>query len=408
MSKLALFAVAALAVACQSSDRTEGLLAVRDSAGVRIMEILGTTWSEGEEWTLSEVPLMEIGVEEGDSVYEMYEVSGARRLSDGRIVVANGGTGELRFYDGNGRFSKSIGRVGKGPGEFEYLIWLEVLPGDTLLAFDDMRRITAFTVDGDVGWTLNFIAVEGVWFEGLSRPGDVRLRDGTMLMVWATGDLWPRIRAGSLRPGQTARETATVLHYDADGALLDTVAVLPGIESAIMERNGRPATMFPPMGRAVAYALGDDRIFVGTQETFEIREYLTDGTLVGLIRRPGVDLVITDADTDRFLAAMTRGVDDPSRRRDIEERVADIPLPPSRPAYGRLVLDATGRLWISEAIIPTVMPTRWSVFDPDVGLLGEVVVPERFDVYEIGEDYVLGRWKDDLDIEYVRMYGLHR
>ena len=28
--------------------------------------------------------------------------------------------------------------------------------------------------------------------------------------------------------------------------------------------------------------------------------------------------------------------------------------------------------------------------------------------FEIGEDYVLGLWRDELGVEYVRMYGLER
>jgi hypothetical protein len=27
---------------------------------------------------------------------------------------------------------------------------------------------------------------------------------------------------------------------------------------------------------------------------------------------------------------------------------------------------------------------------------------------EIGEDYILGVWKDEMDVEYVRMYSLDR
>lgn len=38
-----------------------------------------------------------------------------------------------------------------------------------------------------------------------------------------------------------------------------------------------------------------------------------------------------------------------------------------------------------------------------------VDVPETvFEIYEIGVDYVLGLWKDDADVEHVRMYRLER
>jgi hypothetical protein len=33
-------------------------------------------------------------------------------------------------------------------------------------------------------------------------------------------------------------------------------------------------------------------------------------------------------------------------------------------------------------------------------------MPHTFDVHEIGEDWVLGVWRDELDIQYVRKYPL--
>jgi hypothetical protein len=41
-------------------------------------------------------------------------------------------------------------------------------------------------------------------------------------------------------------------------------------------------------------------------------------------------------------------------------------------------------------------------------ILARVQMPSKFRVQEIGEDYVLGVWRDDLDVESVRVYGLRR
>ena len=394
--------------ACRPTDvRTERLVAY-DSAGVRIVEIHGTVWDEGIGWTLSEEPLLEIGVLEGDPRYELYRLSGARRLSDGRIAVVNGGSGEVRIYDSEGVFVQSIGGLGDGPGEFRDLRWLQVLPGDTLLAIDaGAFRLTAFSTNGKVVWTRSFTG-GGYWFEVTERPGDVRLPDGSFVLLWATSDIVARVGPGRLRPGQTGRESAVIVRYSPLGAYVDTLAVLPGIELAAFESSrGGIATTFPPMGRVISYALGHDRIYVGTQESFEIREYLHDGTLVGLIRQLGVDLTITEADLARDRAQRLEGVNDPASRREYEDFITSLPLPESKPAYGRLVVDASEHLWISEAFIPGLTtPARWSVFDSDAGLLGDVDFPENFDVYEIGHDYVLGCWKNDDGVEYVRLYEL--
>ncbi len=48
------------------------------------------------------------------------------------------------------------------------------------------------------------------------------------------------------------------------------------------------------------------------------------------------------------------------------------------------------------------------VFRPDGVYLGTVQLPHDLEVMEIAEDYVLGKTTDDLDIEYVRVYGLDR
>lgn len=48
----------------------------------------------------------------------------------------------------------------------------------------------------------------------------------------------------------------------------------------------------------------------------------------------------------------------------------------------------------------------WDVFDPEGRWLGGIAMPVGLEVTEIGEDYILGIWKDDLDVAYVRMYEL--
>ena len=90
----------------------------RDSAGVRVVENLRPAWGPGQTWRISDEPVLEIGVEEGEEAYELYRVVDALRLDDGRIVVSNAGTGELRFFDHQGTHLWNAGRHGQGPGEF--------------------------------------------------------------------------------------------------------------------------------------------------------------------------------------------------------------------------------------------------------------------------------------------------
>jgi hypothetical protein len=48
------------------------------------------------------------------------------------------------------------------------------------------------------------------------------------------------------------------------------------------------------------------------------------------------------------------------------------------------------------------------VFDRDGRYLGTVETPAGFYVHQIGADFVLGRWLDELDVEYVSMHRLEK
>ena len=78
----------------------------RDSAGIRIVENAQPAWSASDALTLSAAPSLVIGNRVGEA-YEFSRVAGTARLSDGRIVIADGGSLQLRFYDASGSFLNS-------------------------------------------------------------------------------------------------------------------------------------------------------------------------------------------------------------------------------------------------------------------------------------------------------------
>jgi hypothetical protein len=120
-----------------------------DSAGVISAIAEAPAWGPGEGWHISEEPMVEIGVVEGSEEYILSDVRGAVRLGDRRIVVADRGSLDLRFYSPTGEFLFRSGREGEGPGEFRRLDFLGVLPGDSLLTYDGrLGRIQLFDSSG--------------------------------------------------------------------------------------------------------------------------------------------------------------------------------------------------------------------------------------------------------------------
>ena len=101
-SGLSAFVLLIPILGCSGDSAAPPSSAVWDSAGITIAENTIGLWREAVGWRLSDEPLVDIGVLEGESVYQLHQVRGALRLSDGRIVVANAGTEELRYFDASG------------------------------------------------------------------------------------------------------------------------------------------------------------------------------------------------------------------------------------------------------------------------------------------------------------------
>ena len=82
--------------------------------------------------------------------------------------------------------------------------------------------------------------------------------------------------------------------------------------------------------------------------------------------------------------------------------------PETLPAYSTIIFDALGNLWVERFRGRGEEENRWDVFNAEGHLLGAVDLPVGLLVDQIGEDFVLGRWMDELDVQHVRLYGLTR
>ena len=65
----------------------------------------------------------------------LHRVMDATKLPDGRIVVANNGTHELRVFDAAGTHVATWGGRGEGPAEFLEMWQVERWPGDSIAAW---------------------------------------------------------------------------------------------------------------------------------------------------------------------------------------------------------------------------------------------------------------------------------
>ena len=86
------------------------------------------------------------------------------------------------------------------------------------------------------------------------------------------------------------------------------------------------------------------------------------------------------------------------------------PVAERMPALTSIIVDRLDHLWVEEYELPgEERPgSLWTVFDPEGRVLGFVETPDGLEIYEIGEDYILGRSLDELDVEHVQVWPLER
>jgi len=379
-----------LLIACGESTAAEPV--VRDSAGITIVENSDPLWGDGEAWRLSEKPVLEIGVVEGPDAYQLDRVMGAARLPDGGVAVANAGSSEIRFFDRSGRFRRAAGGPGEGPGEFRIPFGVWPVGEDSLLVTDPMlRRGALYDLDGGFGRTFNFE-------DAGSNPRPVGpLGDRNVLNF---DHEYSNVLDGPVQ------QMGLLRLHTVEGALIDSLGRHPTFRSV-------PIT-FPDGGfvisgylfrESTSVASAGEVFYVGTSGRSAVAPYAPDGRLVRRIEWPDRGRDVEPGHVELHRAERLEAAS--PERREHERRVLEAtPVPERFPAHGDLLADRGGNLWIQRYRRPgETGPDRWLVFDTDGRMLGDVEVPlER--VLEIGDDHVLGVYRDDLDVEYVRMYRL--
>ena len=85
-----------------------------------------------------------------------------------------------------------------------------------------------------------------------------------------------------------------------------------------------------------------------------------------------------------------------------------MPLPDTKPAFVEIFVDPLGNVWLSLFLAAAETDAPWTVFGADGRFLGSVVMPPSIEVIDIGEEYVLAVWQDELDVEYIRLHEIER
>lgn len=388
-----------LASCAPAGDTPPGLV-VRDSAGITLVD--SPAPREAEPWRLDPEPVLVIGMAEGEEPYLLSGVGDALLLADGGVALVDGASRQLRLYGSDGGFRAAAGGPGEGPGEFRQLNapLLGEADGGFSLWDPGLRRITRLTAELSLEETILPEPVEGA--SGMLLRG--RFRDGTLLMSEVR-------QAASLASGPF-RDTLRLHRVDPNGRPLNPLAALPSGAGDIQIEGGtnpgtlRAISIFRDPLSPTAHTAAGEGLVGGTGDGFHLTSWAADGSVRWLARLHRPLRPADSGEVEAFIEAMAARSPDPAATRTFYEGRS---FPPVFPAFDRLVMDDRGNSWMRVYHAPHDRgDARWLVLDPEGGWRADALLPGGLQVTRITGDRVVGVFRDELDVESVRVFRILR
>ena len=398
---LVLVHLAMLLGACGESAVPVPAVAVRDSAGIRILEHSAEALAQLPEWQVAAEPSVSIGGSPDEAV-ELNEVIAGYLGPDGGIVFGDGPSREIRIHAPDGSHLRTLGRHGAGPGEFSTItsVWGR---GDSTAVYDiSAKRLTVAPNDGSPP------RIATLRHSGLltSLQGSA---DGRLVTRRLDTDALTAVGAASTRVPEL------VLVFSPDGNSTDTIQSIPG-----------PALYLPPespgwsgpapvgLGPESQLLVMGDSIVVGTNESYELVTYDLAGAPVRIVRiamagRPiekrDVELARQDAweEFQPRSGVMPEEIASQYRSFLDQQRYAE-----QLPFYETLAVDLAGNLWVGDYARPGETEERFTVFAGDGSLVARVRLPPGLHFLAAGREAILGLWRDPDGVEQLRVYPFAR
>lgn len=402
MRRICMMGVLAMTLACSESRWAGPVGEVTDSAGFRIVTYNLTATDPSTYRVVGDYDL-EIGILEGAGQYAFSRIVDLSVTADHRLVVSDASAQELRVFDRDGQYQRTIGRLGEGPGEFEGAPSIAGIAGDTVFAYDARSgRVTSFLLDGRLIESTVLRSGTGNRVSSL-----VRRTTGNYLALsrWTNPD-----QVAEIHDVRLELDSVVVEHLDDAGKLIDTVTVMADRSRARMVRDGGGGRL----GVIQADPPYLPRAFLGS-----------NGALDVLGRSNSFDLELT-ADSGPPVLLRVIGVDHPAGAEEIRlhqeaiireslgDRPLDAPtrqlnlgfLPDRLPAFAAVLVGDRGDVWVAESNLDASSGYDWLVFSPAGELRGSVHTPPGMQLFAIRSTFIVGSVTDELDVPFIRRYPL--
>lgn len=277
---------------------------------------------------------------EGDSLDPPFQIVGAFFLADS-IFVALNGQKEIRVYSVNGNKLRSVGRAGRGPGEFLSITWIQRTDSSFYVYDRSARRVSEFRFDGLLLHTIPIVPEPSMSF-------------ALAVGVFSDGSILVKSQAFETRTAtrRQYRSASALMRYTRDGHAPSTIGRLIEREGYSEPRagGGEFSTAIPLGIQSDVIVHNSNVVRLHTDSTIE---WLTaDGVPIRTSPLPWrVRVTVSPADLDTI---KTRFIGDAPSMLRMPEVFGRLKLPRQWPQYGwdgvnslkLATLTTASRIWV--------------------------------------------------------------
>lgn len=361
----------ALAAACGSGQAAE---TPRTGVSQATLNVSG--------WSLREQALA--GGSTADENAQLYTVTSVAEDAEGRFYVSNFGEKRVLVFDSTGTYVRTIGRGGKGPGEFSAPRAVAIANGELVVLDLGAARISRFALA--TGAHLGDVSLP----QNVGMPVDMRVApDGRAAVEYRS-----KPAAGVQSPTLVVPVNLVSGALDMAAAVrMDTVARVQ-VRATEGKRKTLRTLDLPFAARPVWDLEPGGAVTYGTGAEFVVRRSAA-GAVAERFRAQGQPQPVTRADQEAFFA-------EPARK----SLRGEIRFPESKPFFTGLRVDPAGNVWLN---VPAAAEgEQWEVRDPSGRRLGELRLPARARLLHVGGGTVYVLSRDELDVETLTRYALVR
>ena len=278
------------------------------------------------------------------------------RVDDqGRVYVMDWGDVHIKVYDSQGRFLRTIGRKGQGPGEFDVPVFFDLMTGGKVCVLDGrQRRITILTSEGEY--------ISGFRFDGYFRSLAIDGQDRLFLAKWAAAE--------ELKLSTEFREVpyiTGIFRTDASGKEMVHLTDFLG-EVQVMKAVGSGGIVGGGGVYMIVWAINrQGKLYGGFNEIYRLGAYGTDGKIEFAFGRE-----FNPLKNPRYKGQ-------PGQKKTM-------------PAFNRtIIFDEAANLWVELYKEDTTKEFTYDVFSPEGIYLKQVRVDQRIFEFKNGRVYSIVR-----------------